>query len=128
MTEDLKNPDPPHKYGKTRAPKLASSGYSGPLLFNVILDAPLAVWVGGIALHRGFGISVPFVPVLLLLAVFMVMVYSLVSIASGAHQAQCIKAAPHIAAADVMGEYSAERALESAGFAEAIRKIQEAGK
>lgn len=97
---------------RAKAPRQAAmKGYNSYPRFDIIADSALVSWMGGIALHQGFGVSVPFMAGWLGLAAVLVMVSAAASQVAGSHNREAVKAAPYIAAAQYAGTLAAAAAI-----------------
>lgn len=111
----------PAEKGKS-APSPATGGAAG-MLITFSLSA-IVSGLAGVALNRGFGVSVPFMAgfVLVLAFAFFLRLATLV-VASGWQEA-AVSAAPRVAAGVVIGSFIAETSLKEAMGAEALKGFE----
>src|SRR5579859_6443443 len=102
------------KAGET--PPAKASGYGVNPFIGAIRDGALLSWLAGVGLHRGFGVSVPFIAGWVLVTAFLLLVFTVASHASAAHHKEAVRAAPHIAAADVIGAAAGQAVVDAQDF------------
>lgn len=122
-TETLKGgakKDPAEK-GKS-APSPATGGATG-MLITFSLSA-IVSGLAGVALNRGFGVSVPFVAGFVLVLAFAFFLRMAVLIVATGWQEVAVSAAPRVAAGVVAGSFAAEMALKEHLGAEALKDFE----
>lgn len=112
----------PGKYGKAKPP--VREGYTASPWLGAITDGALLSWLGGIGLNKGFGVHVPFIAGWVLVTAFVLLVFTVAEHATSAYHKQAVKAAPHLAAAQMVGIAAAQAAMDHEGFADIAKKIQ----
>jgi hypothetical protein len=100
----------------------AASKLAGSIIFT-LLSWAFVVWLGGIALYHGFGVSAPFVPTFLAVWAGATAVKILtLTIAKGWNDAK-VEAAPKIAAAEYVGQRTAASLMQAPDLGDIFKTL-----
>jgi hypothetical protein len=110
---------------KDRCQAKAAATYHSSPWGSAVLDGGLLSWLGGIGLNKGFGVSVPFIAGWILAGGLILLTFTVADSVAAAYHKQAIKAAPHIAAADVLGKAAAQEVLDATGLMTMDKKIKD---
>jgi hypothetical protein len=88
-----------------------------------LLSWAFVVWLAGVALYHGYGVSVPFRPSFILVFAVATAVKILAMTVAHAFQDAAVTAAPKRAAAQVIGAATAQQAMGNPSIADLMAKL-----
>jgi hypothetical protein len=94
-------------------------------LASIVCGSAIISWLAGVGLHRGFGISVPFVAGLVLLLTFMFFLRLSFLVIGGAWFTAEIQATPQLTVQAAIAEEAAQQVIAAQGFLAVDQKLQE---
>lgn len=106
-------------------PPVASStpGNTGAGFLAGLLIWAFAVWLAGIGLHRGYNVSVPFLPTYLLAVAGSFVLNGLTRVVAVAWRDIEIEQAPNLAAAQTTGTMAAQRLMGQPSIADIMAQL-----